>query len=34
MSMFTDPDHIRVATTRGMLEGNTVFTYLDAFSSR
>lgn len=31
MSMFTDPDHIRVQDP-GKLEGNTVFTYLDAFS--
>lgn len=30
MSMFTDPDHIRVSDP-GKLEGNTVFTYLDAF---
>ena len=30
MSMFTDPDHIRVDDP-GKLEGNTVFTYLDAF---
>ena len=30
MSMYTDPDHIRVQDT-GKLEGNTVFTYLDAF---
>lgn len=30
MSMFTDPDHIRVQDP-GKLEGNTVFTYLDAF---
>ena len=30
MSMFTDPDHIRIEDT-GKLEGNTVFTYLDAF---
>lgn len=29
-SMFTDPNHIRVEDT-GSLEGNTVFTYLDAF---
>ena len=32
MSMFTDPDHIRVQDP-GKLEGNTVFTYLDAFSN-
>lgn len=31
MSMYTDPDHIRVEDP-GKLEGNTVFTYLDAFS--
>ena len=30
MSMYTDPDHIRVEDP-GSLEGNTVFTYLDAF---
>ncbi len=30
MSMYTDPDHIRVSDP-GKLEGNTVFTYLDAF---
>lgn len=30
MSMFTDPDHLRVQDP-GKLEGNTVFTYLDAF---
>lgn len=30
MSMYTDPDHIKV-TDPGKLEGNTVFTYLDAF---
>ena len=29
-SMFTDPNHIRVEDP-GSLEGNTVFTYLDAF---
>ena len=32
MSMFTDPDHIRIEDP-GKLEGNTVFTYLDAFSN-
>ncbi len=32
MSMFTDPDHIRIQDP-GKLEGNTVFTYLDAFSN-
>lgn len=31
MSMFTDPDHLRVEDP-GKIEGNTVFTYLDAFS--
>lgn len=31
MSMFTDPNHLKV-TDPGSLEGNTVFTYLDAFS--
>ena len=30
MSIYTDPDHIRVQDP-GKLEGNTVFTYLDAF---
>ncbi len=30
MSMYTDPNHIRVEDL-GSLEGNTVFTYLDAF---
>ena len=30
MSMFTDPTHLRVEDP-GHLEGNTVFTYLDAF---
>lgn len=30
MSMFTDPTHIKI-TDPGHLEGNTVFTYLDAF---
>ena len=29
MSMFTDPDHLKVSDP-GKLEGNTVFTYLDA----
>ena len=29
-SMYTDPDHIRIEDP-GKLEGNTVFTYLDAF---
>ena len=32
MSMYTDPDHIRVED-QGKIEGNCVFTYLDAFSS-
>lgn len=32
MSMYTDPDHIRVEDP-GKVEGNTVFTYLDAFAS-
>lgn len=31
MSMYTDPDHIRVEDP-GKVEGNCVFTYLDAFS--
>lgn len=31
MSMFTDPNHLKI-TDPGSLEGNTVFTYLDAFS--
>lgn len=31
MSMFTDPDHIKI-TDPGKIEGNTVFTYLDAFA--
>lgn len=30
MSMFTDPDHLRVEDP-GKIEGNTVFAYLDAF---
>ncbi|MDE7378746.1 MAG: tryptophan--tRNA ligase [Paraprevotella sp.] len=30
-SMYTDPNHLRVSDP-GSLEGNTVFTYLDAFS--
>ena len=30
MGMYTDPDHLRVQDP-GKLEGNTVFTYLDAF---
>ena len=30
MSMFTDPDHLKV-TDPGKVEGNPVFTYLDAF---
>ena len=32
MSMYTDPDHIKVSDP-GKLEGNTVFTYLDAFAT-
>ena len=32
MNMYTDPTHIKVSDP-GHLEGNTVFTYLDAFSS-
>ena len=32
MSMYTDPDHLKV-TDPGKVEGNTVFTYLDAFST-
>ena len=31
MGMYTDPDHLRVKDP-GKVEGNTVFTYLDAFS--
>ncbi len=31
MSMYTDPDHLRVEDP-GKVEGNAVFTYLDAFS--
>ena len=31
MSMYTDPEHLQVSDP-GHLEGNTVFTYLDAFS--
>ena len=31
MSMYTDPDHIRISDP-GKVEGNTVFTYLDVFS--
>src|SRR4029079_12565581 len=30
MSMYTDPEHIRVEDP-GKIEGNTVFTYLDVF---
>jgi len=33
MSMYTDPDHIRVEDP-GKIEGNCVFTYLDAFSTQ
>lgn len=32
MSMFTDPDHLKVSDP-GKLEGNTVFTYLKAFAT-
>jgi tryptophanyl-tRNA synthetase len=32
MGMYTDPEHIRIEDP-GKLEGNCVFTYLDAFSS-
>ena len=32
MSMYTDPNHLRVQDP-GKIEGNTVFTYLDAFSN-
>lgn len=31
MSMYTDPNHIQISDP-GTVEGNTVFTYLDAFS--
>ena len=31
MGMYTDPDHLRVEDP-GKIEGNTVYTYLDAFS--
>lgn len=31
MSMYTDPNHIKIDDP-GQIEGNTVFTYLDAFS--
>lgn len=33
MNMYTDPAHIKVSDP-GHLEGNTVFTYLDAFSTQ
>lgn len=33
MSMYTDPDHVRVADP-GKVEGNTVFMYLDIFDPR
>lgn len=33
MSMYTDPEHIRIEDP-GKIEGNCVFTYLDAFSSQ
>lgn len=32
MSMYTDPEHIKI-TDPGKIEGNVVFTYLDAFST-
>lgn len=32
MSMYTDPNHIRIEDP-GKVEGNTVFTYLDAFAT-
>lgn len=32
MSMYTDPNHIRVSDP-GQIEGNVVFTYLDAFAA-
>ncbi len=32
MSMFTDPDHLRIEDP-GKVEGNTVFAYLDAFTT-
>lgn len=32
MSMYTDPNHIKIDDP-GQVEGNTVFTYLDAFSN-
>ena len=31
MSMYTDPDHLKISDP-GKVEGNCVFTYLDAFS--
>lgn len=33
MSMYTDPNHLRVEDP-GQIEGNTVFTYLDVFSTQ
>lgn len=30
MSMYTDPNHVRISDS-GQIDGNTVFTYLDAF---
>lgn len=33
MQMYTDPNHLRVSDP-GQVEGNTVFTYLDAFDQR
>lgn len=32
MSMYTDPDHVKVSDP-GKIEGNVVFTYLDAFAT-
>ena len=33
MSMYTDPNHLKVSDP-GQVEGNAVFTYLDAFSNQ
>jgi tryptophanyl-tRNA synthetase len=33
MKMFTDPNHVRIQDP-GKIEGNTVFTYLDAFANK
>ena len=33
MKMFTDPNHVRIQDP-GKIEGNTVFTYLDAFTNK